>query len=47
MRQKKKKNLAFHLVFQSADRTLTDTEIEKLVTKITAALQAQSWEMRN
>lgn len=46
MRRANIKNLAFHLVFQSPDRTLTDTEIEKLVTKIVSALEANNWEVR-
>lgn len=46
MRRANIKNLAFHLIFQSPDRTLTDKEIEKLVGKIAAALEAQEWEMR-
>ncbi len=40
------KNLAFRLTFQSPDRTLTDTEIERLVGKITSALEGQEWEVR-
>lgn len=40
------KNFAFHLIFQSPDRTLTDTEIEKLVTKVMTALEANNWEVR-
>lgn len=46
MRRANIKNLAFHLVFQSPDRTLTDTEIEKIVAKVVSALQAQGWEVR-
>lgn len=46
MRRANIKNLAFHLVFQSPDRTLTDAEIEKLVAKIVSALEANNWEVR-
>ncbi|MBI4225160.1 MAG: phenylalanine--tRNA ligase subunit beta [Candidatus Sungbacteria bacterium] len=46
MRRGDIKNLAFHLTFQSPDRTLTDTEIEKLIGKIIAALEMQGWEVR-
>lgn len=46
MRRANIKNLAFHMVFQSPDRTLTDTEIEKIVAKVVAALEAQGWEVR-
>lgn len=40
------KNLAFHLVFQSPDRTLTDAEIEKLVARVVSALETEGWEVR-
>ncbi len=46
MRRANIKNLAFHLIFQSPDRTLTDAEIEKLVGKVTTALEARGWEVR-
>lgn len=46
MRRANIKNLAFHMVFQSPDRTLTDTKIEKLTAKITTALETQGWEVR-
>ncbi|MBI3442889.1 MAG: phenylalanine--tRNA ligase subunit beta [Candidatus Sungbacteria bacterium] len=46
MRRAGIKNLAFHLTFQSPDRTLTDAEIEKLVTRVVSALEAQNWEVR-
>lgn len=42
-----KKSLAFHLVFQSHDKTLTDAEINVLMEKIFTALEANSsWEVR-
>ncbi len=37
------KSLAFHLVFQSPERTLTDTEIDIIIKKITAALEEKRW----
>lgn len=40
------KSLAFHLVFQSPDRTLTDAEADAAVAKIIAALEAQNWEVK-
>ena len=46
MRDSEEKSLAFHLVFQSPDRTLTDAEIDAAVKKIIAALEEQSWEVR-
>jgi len=42
-----KKNFAFHLIFQSADRTLKDEEIDTVMTKITKALEKKiRWEVR-
>ncbi|MBI1957007.1 MAG: hypothetical protein HYS44_00920, partial [Candidatus Niyogibacteria bacterium] len=42
-----KKNLAFHLIFQSEERTLTVAEVEALMKKITSALEAdEGWEVR-
>jgi len=38
--------LAFHLVFQAEDRTLTDGEVEKSVTAIVKALEQNRWEVR-
>jgi phenylalanyl-tRNA synthetase beta chain len=46
MRRADIKNLAFHLIFQSPDRTLTDPEIEKLIDKVVSALEAKNWEVR-
>jgi phenylalanyl-tRNA synthetase beta chain len=41
------KSLAFHLVFQSADKTLNDTEINAIMKKIIAALEETAdWEVR-
>ena len=42
-----KKNLAFHLIFQSEDRTLADSEVEALMKKIKKALEINpDWEVR-
>ncbi|MBI2640448.1 MAG: phenylalanine--tRNA ligase subunit beta [Candidatus Sungbacteria bacterium] len=46
MRDAEEKSLAFHLIFQSPDRTLKDEEINKLVEKITKALEQKGWELR-
>lgn len=42
-----KKNIAFHIVFQAEDRTLSPEEIEKLQKKIIKALEENpEWEVR-
>ena len=42
-----KKNLAFHLVFQSNKKTLTDSEVSELMEKIMKALEENvEWEVR-
>lgn len=42
-----RKSLAFHLVFQSPDRTLTDEEVNAAMEKIFAAIEANpEWEVR-
>lgn len=42
-----RKSLAFHLIFQSEERTLTDLEVEKIMKKIASALEADpEWEVR-
>lgn len=46
MQRANMKNLAFHLVFQSPDRTLTDAEIEKNIAEIISALETNNWEVR-
>lgn len=40
------KSLAFHLIFQSFSRTLTDGEVNVLVHTIIRALEAEGWEVR-
>ncbi len=46
MREEEKKSLAFHLVFESPDRTLTDEEVDRYVQAITEQLGAKGWEIR-
>ncbi len=42
-----KKNLAFHLVFQAEDKTLSSKEIDNLMEKIIKSLEEESeWEVR-
>lgn len=46
MSESDKKSLAFHLVFQSPERTLTDGEVNRIYKKIAEALQRKGWEAR-
>ena len=46
LRENEQKSLAFHLVFQSPDRTLTDAEADTIMKKITAALEEKNCEIR-
>ena len=39
-------SLAFHLIFQSAERTLRDAEVNILMEKIVQGLKAEGWEIR-
>ena len=41
-----KVSYAFRLVFQSYERTLTDAEINEVMTKINEKLKEQGWEVR-
>jgi phenylalanyl-tRNA synthetase beta chain len=41
-----KTSVAFRTVFQSNDKTLTDTEIEPIMQKVTEALKGKGWEVR-
>ena len=41
-----KKNLAFHLIYQSEDRTLSSKEIDEIQEKIIKTLEAEEWEVR-
>jgi len=40
------KSLAFHLIFQSSERTLTDNEINGIFKKIVEAIESEGWEVR-
>ncbi|MFH1657546.1 MAG: phenylalanine--tRNA ligase subunit beta [bacterium] len=42
-----KKNLAFHIIYQAEDRTLTGKEVDEIQNKIIAALEEEpDWEVR-
>jgi len=41
-----RKNLAFHIIFQSDKKTLTDIEVNKLQDKIIKSLEQEGWEVR-
>ncbi|MCD6284266.1 phenylalanine--tRNA ligase subunit beta [bacterium] len=41
-----KKNLAFHIIYQADDHTLTDEEINNVHNKIMKALEKEGWEVR-
>ena len=41
-----KKNLAFHIIYQSDERTLRDEEINKIQKKIVKELEKRGWEVR-
>ncbi len=40
------KSLAFHLIFQSSERTLTDEEANRIYKKIVGALKQNGWDVR-
>ena len=40
------KNLAFHVIYQADDRTLTDKEVDKIHKKIDRAIEEMGWEVR-
>lgn len=46
MRGNEEKSLAFHLVFQSPERTLKDEEVEKIMGSIVKAVEEMGWEVR-
>lgn len=46
MRDTQTKSLAFHLIFQSPERTLTDKEVEQTMQKIVRALEEKDWEVK-
>lgn len=41
-----KSSMAFRIVFQSPEKTLTDEEVDKIFKKITAAVEEKGWEIR-
>ena len=40
------KNLAFHLIFQSEDRTLTSEEVDSIMNGINENINEKGWEVR-
>ena len=40
------KSVAFHLIFQSEERTLTDKEVEREFEKVVRAVKEKDWEVR-
>lgn len=46
MQEAQTKSLAFHLIFESPERTLKDEEVDDLVTAITRVLEQNNWEVR-
>ena len=44
--QEGKKSLAFHLIFQSRERTLSDKEVDEILAEIIVALSEEGWEIR-
>lgn len=45
-KEKEKMSVAFHLVFQSDERTLTEKEIDAIMKKITEAVKEKQWAVR-
>jgi phenylalanyl-tRNA synthetase beta subunit len=41
-----KTSYAFKIIFQSYERTLTDTEVNEVMTKIADKIKAKGWEVR-
>lgn len=41
-----RKNLAFHIAYQAADKTLSSEEIEEIHSRITSELENKGWEVR-
>lgn len=46
MRKGRKKSLAFHLIFQSPERTLKDEEVARVAARIVKALEEKGWTVR-
>ena len=40
------KSLAFHIIFQSDERTLTSKEVDEAMAKISYILEGEGWEVR-
>lgn len=45
-KKSEEKSLAFHLVFQSPERTLEDGEVNSIIEKIVESLEKSGWEIR-
>ena len=41
-----KKSLAYRMIFQASDRTLTDTEVASVMDQVYSAVKARGWEVR-
>ncbi len=41
-----RRSTAFHMIFQSDERTLRDEEVNAIVEKIIKALESKGWEVR-
>ena len=46
MRRAGEKSIAFHLVFQSAERTLADKEIDAMLMSFVKELEKSGWKVR-
>ncbi|MEK7541949.1 MAG: phenylalanine--tRNA ligase subunit beta [Patescibacteria group bacterium] len=46
LQESEEKSLAFHLVFQSAERTLMDAEADAVMQRIVSALEEKNWEVK-
>lgn len=46
LREKEIKSMAFHLMFQSDERTLTDADADAAMQRITAALESKGWDVK-
>lgn len=46
MQRENRKSLAFHLVFQSDERTLIESEVDAIMREITQALKEKEWVVR-
>ena len=44
--ERKRKSHAYHLVFQSYEKTLSDTEVNEVMEKITKEIEKKGWEVR-